>query len=170
MPRALLLTLYLAVVAIWGTTWIAIKTAVATVPPITASGLRFAIAFPVLALIIARLPGTPLRYPRGRRRVFLLVTLGLLRRPLRPDEPGQRGRALRPGRRALRHGVRSSSSSSPCRCSAPAITGRQAAGVGVALAALAALIANQIGLGGEAHPSACSPCSARPCCTRSSTC
>ena len=49
--------LYLAVVAIWGTTWIAIKSTVATVPPITASGLRFAIAFPVLALIVARRPG-----------------------------------------------------------------------------------------------------------------
>ena len=46
--------MYLVVVGVWGTTWIAIKASVASVPPITASGLRFAIAFPLLALIVAR--------------------------------------------------------------------------------------------------------------------
>jgi drug/metabolite transporter (DMT)-like permease len=66
------------VVAIWGTTWVAIKATVATVPPITASGLRFAIAFPVLALLVARMPGVPLRYPPGHRQHFALLTVGYL--------------------------------------------------------------------------------------------
>ena len=64
-PR--LLALYVTVVAIWGTTWIAMREAVETVPAITASGLRFAIAFPLLALIVARRPGIPLATPRARR-------------------------------------------------------------------------------------------------------
>jgi drug/metabolite transporter (DMT)-like permease len=41
---------YAIVVAVWGTTWIAMRAAVATVPAVTASGLRFAFAFPLLAL------------------------------------------------------------------------------------------------------------------------
>jgi len=151
MPRALLLTLYLAVVAIWGTTWIAIKTAVATVPPITASGLRFAIAFPVLALIIARLPGTPLRYPAGRRRLFLLVTLAYFVVPFALMNLGSA--AVPSGLAAV---LFATVSIFILIFSVPllgtGITARQATGVSAALAALAALIANQIGLGGEAHP------------------
>ena len=42
------LALYLVVVGVWGTTWIAIKASVASIPPLTASGLRFAIAFPLV--------------------------------------------------------------------------------------------------------------------------
>ncbi len=40
------------------------KAAVATVPPVTASGLRLAVAFPLLALVVARRPGVPLPPPR----------------------------------------------------------------------------------------------------------
>src|SRR5690348_6138246 len=76
-----LLSLYLFVVGIWGTTWIAIRSAVDSVPPITASGLRFAIAFPILALIVARMPGVPLRYPKGKGRLFALVTLAYFMLP-----------------------------------------------------------------------------------------
>ena len=73
----------------------AIKSAVATFPPITASGLRFAIAFPVLALIVTRLMRRPLATHR-QGRVLLIVTLRLLHRPLRADEPWQRRDPLRP--------------------------------------------------------------------------
>src|SRR5215217_2225962 len=69
-----LLFLYLLVIAIWGTTWIAIRSAVDSVPPITASGLRFAIAFPILAAIVARMRDVPLRYPAGKGRLFAMVT------------------------------------------------------------------------------------------------
>ena len=39
--------LFLTVCLSWGTTWLGIKIAVETVPPLTASGLRFLIAFPL---------------------------------------------------------------------------------------------------------------------------
>src|SRR5512133_822336 len=73
--------LYLLVIAIWGTTWIAIKASVASIPPLTASGLRFAIAFPLLAIIVTRTPGVSLRYPRGRGRLFALVTFAYFAAP-----------------------------------------------------------------------------------------
>ena len=74
-PRVRLVALYLTVVGVWGTTWVAMRAAVATVPAITASGLRFAVAFPLLALVLARRPGVSLRYPPGHRRLLALVTL-----------------------------------------------------------------------------------------------
>src|ERR671922_709863 len=78
--RLRLLGLYIVVVAVWGTTWIAIKASVDSIPPLTAAGLRFAIAFPLLALIVARM-GVPLRYPRGHGRLFALVTLAYFTLP-----------------------------------------------------------------------------------------
>lgn len=46
--------LFLVVCISWGTTWLGIKIAVESVPPLTAAGLRFLIAFP-LFLLFARL-------------------------------------------------------------------------------------------------------------------
>ena len=123
-----------------------------TVPPITASGLRFAIAFPVLALIVARRPGVPLRYPTRPGPAVRARHRRLLRRPVRAHEPRQRRDPLRARRGPLRDRGDLHPRSSPSPCSASRIRGRQAAGVAVALAALAALIANQIGLGGERPP------------------
>ena len=40
--------LFISVCIFWGTTWMAMKIAVLTVPPILATGLRFLIASPVL--------------------------------------------------------------------------------------------------------------------------
>src|SRR3712207_4203498 len=80
-PRLRILFLYVLVIAIWGTTWIAIRSAVDSVPPITASGLRFAIAFPILAAIVARMRDVPLRYPRGKGRLFALVTVAYFALP-----------------------------------------------------------------------------------------
>lgn len=42
-------TLFLIVCLSWGTTWLGIKIAVESVPPLTAAGLRFLIAFPLFA-------------------------------------------------------------------------------------------------------------------------
>jgi len=143
--------LYLVVVAVWGTTWIAIKATVATIAPITASGLRFAIAFPVLALIVARMPGVPLRYPPGSGRLFALVTLGYFTVPFALMNAGS---GLVPS--GLAAVLFASVAMFIVLLSVPLlgtrVTRRQAGGVGVALAALAALIANQTGLDGAADP------------------
>ena len=143
--------LYLLVVAVWGTTWIAIKTSVDTIPPLTASGLRFAIAFPLLALIVARTPGVSLRYPPGHRRLLALVTLAYFGAAYVLMNLG--GAAIPSGLAAV---LFATVSIFIVALSGPVlgtrITGRQKAGVGVALAALAALIAHQTGVAGDTHP------------------
>lgn len=58
----------------WGTTWLGIKLAVQTIPPILASGLRFLVAFPLL-LLIARAQRAPLFFPRGNRGLFVLIVV-----------------------------------------------------------------------------------------------
>jgi putative membrane protein PagO len=65
--------LFAVVCLTWGTTWIGIKIAVETVPPILASGLRFLIAFPIL-LVIARAYDAPLRFPEKELGLFLMAT------------------------------------------------------------------------------------------------
>lgn len=66
--------LFLIVCVSWGTTWLGIKIAVESVPPLTAAGLRFLIAFP-LFLGFALLRREPLRFPRQSRWFFVFVTL-----------------------------------------------------------------------------------------------
>jgi putative membrane protein PagO len=148
-PR--LLFLYLLVIAIWGTTWIAIRSAVDTVPPITASGLRFAIAFPILAAIVARKRGVPLRYPAGHGRLFALVTLAYFAVPFALMNLG--GAAIPSGLSAV---LFSMVSIFILALSVPVlgtrISRRQTIGVGAALVALAVLIAHQTGIGGHASP------------------
>lgn len=145
------LALYATVVAVWGTTWIAMRAAVATVPAITASGLRFAIAFPLLALIVAGRPGVPLRYPPGHGRLFALVTVGYFTVPFVLMNVGSAG--VPSGLAAV---LFASVAMFIVVLSVPIlgtrIGARQAAGVTGALAALVALIAHQTGLGGDAHP------------------
>ena len=148
-PR--LLFLYLLVIAIWGTTWIAIRSAVDTVPPITASGLRFAIAFPILAAIVARTRGVPLRYPAGRGGLFALVTLAYFVLPFALMNLG--GAAIPSGLSAV---LFSMVSIFILALSVPVLGTRisrhQTIGVGAALVALAVLIAHQTGIGGHASP------------------
>ncbi|NVZ99833.1 DMT family transporter [Pseudomonas gingeri] len=66
--------LFLIVCLCWGTTWLGIKIAVESVPPLTAAGLRFLIAFP-LFLGFAAWRREPLYFPRERRGFFVFVTL-----------------------------------------------------------------------------------------------
>jgi putative membrane protein PagO len=143
--------LYLLVIVVWGTTWIAIKTSVETIPPLTASGLRFAIAFPLLALIVARTPGVSLRYPRGHGRLLALVTLAYFGAAYVLMNVG--GGAIPSGLAAV---LFATVSIFIVALSGPVlgttITPRQRAGVAVALAALAALIAHQTGVGGDTDP------------------
>ena len=73
-------TLFLIVCLSWGTTWLGIKIAVESVPPLTAAGLRFLIAFP-LFLSFAVLRKEPLLFPRQSRWFFLFVTLSYFSLP-----------------------------------------------------------------------------------------
>jgi putative membrane protein PagO len=143
--------LYLLVIAVWGTTWIAIKTSVETIPPLTASGLRFAIAFPLLALIVARTPGVSLRYPPGHGRLLALVTLAYFGAAYVLMNMG--GAAIPSGLAAV---LFATVSIFIVALSGPVlgtrISRRQRVGVAVALAVLAALIAHQSGVGGDTDP------------------
>lgn len=67
--------LFLVVCLSWGTTWLGIKIAVESVPPLTAAGLRFLIAFP-LFLFFAWIRREPIVFPRRHFTFFLFVTLG----------------------------------------------------------------------------------------------
>jgi len=73
-------TLFLIVCLSWGTTWLGIKIAVESVPPLTAAGLRFLIAFP-LFLSFALLRREPLLFPRQSRWFFVFVTLSYFSLP-----------------------------------------------------------------------------------------
>ncbi|WP_196251128.1 MULTISPECIES: DMT family transporter [unclassified Pseudomonas] len=73
-------TLFLIVCLSWGTTWLGIKIAVESVPPLTAAGLRFLIAFP-LFLSFALLRKEPLLFPRKSRWFFVFVTLSYFSLP-----------------------------------------------------------------------------------------
>ncbi|MBH8554958.1 DMT family transporter [Nostocaceae cyanobacterium CENA357] len=65
---------YIVVCFIWGTTWIAIKSAVETIPPLTSAGLRFLIAFPFL-LSILKLKKQSLFYQNNKKMLFVFVTV-----------------------------------------------------------------------------------------------
>ena len=73
-------TLFLIVCLSWGTTWLGIKIAVESVPPLTAAGLRFLIAFP-LFLSFALLRKEPLFFPKQSRWFFVFVTLSYFSLP-----------------------------------------------------------------------------------------
>lgn len=66
--------LFLAVSLTWGTTWMAMKIALTSVPPVFATGLRFLIAAPVL-ITMAKWSGKPLVFPRGKRRFQVVLSL-----------------------------------------------------------------------------------------------
>jgi drug/metabolite transporter (DMT)-like permease len=72
--------LFLIVCLSWGTTWLGIKIAVESVPPLTAAGLRFLIAFP-LFLSFTLLRREPLLFPRQSRWFFVFVTLSYFSLP-----------------------------------------------------------------------------------------
>lgn len=66
--------LFLVVCISWGTTWLGIKIAVESVPPLTSAGLRFLIAFP-LFLMVARMCREPIAFPRGQVGFFVFITV-----------------------------------------------------------------------------------------------
>lgn len=66
--------LYFIVCLTWGTTWIGIKIAVESVPPLLASGLRFIIAFPFL-LFFTLLTKAPIFFPKEQKKFFIILIL-----------------------------------------------------------------------------------------------
>ena len=66
--------LFASVCLIWGTTWMAMEIAVHSIPPITATGLRFALAAPLL-ILAARKLNIPLMFPKGKKLEFALISV-----------------------------------------------------------------------------------------------
>ncbi|MRI32005.1 EamA family transporter [Endozoicomonas sp. OPT23] len=66
--------LFVTVCLIWGTTWLAMELAVATIPPITATGLRFAIAAPLI-MLLAKHQKAPIFFPKGKGMECGLISL-----------------------------------------------------------------------------------------------
>src|SRR3954467_15788763 len=60
MSRPVVWSLYALLVAIWSSTWVAIKVGLGDTPPLLGAGVRFALAG-VGLLVAARLSGPPLR-------------------------------------------------------------------------------------------------------------
>lgn len=74
MRRITISLLFILVCFTWSTTWLAMKIAVETIPPMFATGMRFIAASPLL-IIMAWLSRTPLLFPRGQRFFQCLVSL-----------------------------------------------------------------------------------------------
>lgn len=73
--RVLLIAgLFSLVCLVWATTWIGIKLTIASIPPLTAAGVRFLITFSVM-LVILRATKNPLFFPSRKRRFFWFVTV-----------------------------------------------------------------------------------------------
>jgi len=66
---------FFIVCTVWGSTWLAIKIGLETVPPFLAAGIRFVIASSVLGVIV-KARGIPL--PRDADAVKVYLTLGIL--------------------------------------------------------------------------------------------
>jgi len=71
MRRVAISVLFLLVVLTWGTTWLAMRIAAETIPPVFATGMRFMFAAPFL-ISIAWLRKKPLLFPPGQR-IFQIV-------------------------------------------------------------------------------------------------
>lgn len=66
--------LFIIVSLTWGTTWLAMKIAGDSIPPLFATGLRFLCAAPLL-LVALKISGSPLLFPKGQRSFQCAVSL-----------------------------------------------------------------------------------------------
>jgi len=66
---------FFVVCTVWGSTWLAIKIGLETVPPLLAAGIRFVIASSLLAVIV-KVRGIPV--PRDPDALRVYLTLGIL--------------------------------------------------------------------------------------------
>ncbi|HGM5323929.1 multidrug DMT transporter permease [Serratia marcescens] len=74
MRNVIISALFILVSLTWGTTWLAMRIAVETIPPVFATGLRFTITAPLL-IGIAWFTRTPLLFPPGQRYFQCIVCL-----------------------------------------------------------------------------------------------
>ncbi|EKR5207595.1 DMT family transporter [Escherichia coli] len=74
MRRMTILVLFLLVVLTWGTTWLAMRIAAETIPPVFATGMRFMFAAPFL-ISIAWLRKIPILFPPGQRLFQLVICI-----------------------------------------------------------------------------------------------
>ncbi|WP_432324384.1 DMT family transporter [Yersinia enterocolitica] len=74
MKKFLVILLFIMVSVTWGTTWLAMKLTVETIPPIFATGIRFMLAAPVL-ILISVLTKTRLLFPDGQKFFQLFVCI-----------------------------------------------------------------------------------------------
>lgn len=74
MRKVIVSILFILVSLTWGTTWLAMRIAAETIPPIFATGMRFFFATPFL-ICIAWLTKTPLLFPSGQRFLQLIVCI-----------------------------------------------------------------------------------------------
>ncbi|MGB2078734.1 MAG: DMT family transporter [Vibrio sp.] len=68
------IALFISVCLIWGTTWLAMELAVATIPPVFATGMRFLIASPLLIALCVILK-QPILFPKGQRGWMPIISL-----------------------------------------------------------------------------------------------
>ncbi|WP_343153942.1 DMT family transporter [Buchnera aphidicola (Mindarus keteleerifoliae)] len=74
MQTVIIISLFTLISFIWGTTWIAMKIATDTIPPLFATGFRFLLSFPIL-LIIAYFKKVPLFFPKGQKKFQFLISI-----------------------------------------------------------------------------------------------
>lgn len=74
MGRTNVLVLFILVSLTWGTTWLAMRVAVDTIPPLFATGMRFIFSAPFL-ITIAWVRKTPLLFPKGQRLFQLVISI-----------------------------------------------------------------------------------------------
>lgn len=74
MRRVTITILFILVALTWGTTWLAMRIAAETIPPVFATGMRFMFAAPFL-IAIAWLSKTPLLFPPGQRFFQFIVCI-----------------------------------------------------------------------------------------------
>ena len=70
----ILVALFIIVCLAWATTWLSVKIAVETIPPLTSSGLRFVIASPIF-LILAWIRGEAIFFPKKLFPFFVCMTI-----------------------------------------------------------------------------------------------
>lgn len=74
MQRIIVILLFTVVTLTWGTTWLAMKVAGESIPPLFATGLRFLSASPLLFLLLFMFK-KPVLFPQGQRLFQLILCL-----------------------------------------------------------------------------------------------
>jgi len=74
MRKVTIIILFFLVTLTWGTTWLAMRVAAETIPPVFATGMRFMFAAPFL-IVIGLLSRSPLIFPKGQRLFQAIICI-----------------------------------------------------------------------------------------------